>query len=154
MARNKTIAKQATAIVARALALEGAEEGVACEGTALEKRTVRVGGRAFLFVGVKDDAFDVMLKLDESLAAAKALAATDPRIKVGANGWTSAKFAAGEAPPPNELGAWIEESYATLLTHKKAPVKSAPKTKKAPAKAAPKANSPAAKARARPSAKR
>jgi hypothetical protein len=41
-----------------ALRLPGTEEGVACAGTSLEKRTIKVRGKAFLFLG----AGDAMLK--------------------------------------------------------------------------------------------
>jgi len=42
-----------------ALGYPGTEEGVACEGTALEKRTVKARGKAFVFLGVSE----VLLKL-------------------------------------------------------------------------------------------
>ena len=37
-----------------ALKLEGVEEGVACEGTPLQRHTVKVNGKAFLFLGLGD----------------------------------------------------------------------------------------------------
>ena len=49
-----------------AMALPDTSEGVACEGTSLEKRTIETGGKAFAFFG----AADLMLKLDVSLAEA------------------------------------------------------------------------------------
>ena len=71
------------AMRAIALKLPDVEEGVACEGTALEKRTVKVKGKAFLFLGTGD----ALLKLDGSLAAATKLADKTPaRYRVGKGG--------------------------------------------------------------------
>ncbi len=92
-----------------ALALEGVEEGIACEGTALEKRTVKVGKKAFLFLGARD----ALLKLGASLPAASKLGAKTPeRFRVGANGWVKITFDAREPPPLALVAAWIAESYA------------------------------------------
>lgn len=67
--------KKTTVVALRKLALRypDAEEGVACEGTAIEKRTVKAGKKAFVFLGVSD----VLLKLDESLPEATRLARKD-----------------------------------------------------------------------------
>jgi hypothetical protein len=96
----------------RALALQypEAEEGIACVGTALEKRTIKVRKKAFLFLGVAD----AMIKLADLLPEAAALAAKDPeRCKAGAHGWVTVKF--DEKQPPTELLArWIDESYRLL----------------------------------------
>jgi hypothetical protein len=98
-----------------ALALPGVEEGVACAGTPIEKSTCRVKKKAFLFLGNKDGGFDVMVKLDASLADARERAAKEPgRYKAGAGGWVSAKFARGEAPPRGLLERWIVESHGVL----------------------------------------
>ena len=80
------------------------DEGVACEGTALESRTYRAKKKAFLFVRQKDGAFHVRLKLDESKAAAAKLGHA-----VGKGGWALVIFAPGEAP--KQLARWIDESY-------------------------------------------
>jgi hypothetical protein len=92
---------------ATALRLPDTEEGVACEGTALEKRTIKVRRKAFLFLG----AADAMLKLGDSKVEAAKLAAKEPdRYKVGATGWVTVKF--GDEPPPaGLLKRWIDESY-------------------------------------------
>jgi hypothetical protein len=94
-----------------ALRYPEAQEGVACEGTAAEKRTVKVRNKAFLFLGPAD----VMLKLGESAAEAAELASKEPsRYKVGAHGWVTVKFAADESPPLDVLKRWIDESYRLL----------------------------------------
>lgn len=91
------------AMRALALTYPAAEEGVACAGTAVESRTIKAKGKAFLFLGAKD----VRLKLGASAAEAKRLGAD-----VGAHGWT--KFAADAAPPLPVVERWIDESYRLL----------------------------------------
>jgi hypothetical protein len=94
-----------------ALRYPQAEEGIACQGTALEKHTVKSGGKAFLFVGPTD----AMVKLRDSLPDAAALAAKEPaRYKVGANGWVKVTFAGPTPLPMATLEAWIDESYRLL----------------------------------------
>ena len=84
------------------------EEGVACEGTALEKRTVKVRGKAFLFLGPKD----LMLKLTASLDDANSRAAKEPeRYKVGAHGWVTITHGDVATLPHAVIVEWIRESY-------------------------------------------
>lgn len=93
-----------------AMRLPEVTEGVACAGTALEKRTLKVRGKAFLFLGRAD----LMVKLADGLPEAQALAAAQPaRYKVGANGWATVRLD-GEAPDPDLLTRWIEESHRLL----------------------------------------
>lgn len=89
---------------ATAAAMPDVEVGVACAGTALEKRTYKVGGKAFVFLGAKD----VMVKLGPSVAAAKKLGCAP-----GANGWTKVVFGPS-APREAVLVRWIAESYALM----------------------------------------
>ena len=94
-----------------ALKYPGAEEGIACAGTAIEKRTIKVRGKAFLFLG----AGDAMLKLSGSLAEATRLAATEPSLfKVGASGWVTAKLNEDEPQRLEVFARWIDESYRLL----------------------------------------
>ncbi|MBM3981834.1 MAG: MmcQ/YjbR family DNA-binding protein [Planctomycetes bacterium] len=93
---------------AAALRLPGTAEGVACEGTALEKRTIKARGKAFLFLGPTS----AMLKLGASVAEATALAAAEPdRYRVGAHSWVTVTFGAGASPPAGLMARWVEESY-------------------------------------------
>jgi hypothetical protein len=105
-----------------ALQLPDTEEGVACEGTSLESRTVKRKNKAFLFLR----ATEVRLKLDTSLTEAAALAKQEPaRYQVGAHGWVLVKLD-GAAEPVELLKRWIEESYALFGSSKPA----APRAKK------------------------
>src|SRR5262245_5592227 len=90
----------------------GAEEGIACEGTALESVTVRAKNKAFLFVR----ATEARLKLRESRAKATALAAKDPaRYGIGANGWVLIRFGDGRSPQLPLMERWIGESYRAVV---------------------------------------
>ncbi len=126
--------KNPTVVALRKLALRhpDAEEGVACEVTAVEKRTVKAGKKAFVFLGVSD----VMLKLAESLPEARRLASKDPSYRVGANGWVKATFGDGASPPLDLLAKWIDESHRLAAggAEKKTTPKPA-KKKPAPSKA-------------------
>jgi predicted DNA-binding protein (MmcQ/YjbR family) len=90
-----------------ALGYPEAQEGIACEGTALEKITVKARTRAFLFLS----AADAMMKLGDSLPEATELAAKEPaRYKVGAHGWVTVTFS-DDPPPLDMVERWIDESY-------------------------------------------
>lgn len=103
------MSKTMKALRAAAMKLPGVEEGVACEGTAIEKRTVKVNGKAFLFLGTGD----AMLKLDGSLTAATKLAEKTPaRYRVGKGGWVKIVFTDDDAPPIPLISKWIAESHA------------------------------------------
>lgn len=98
-----------------ALKYPEAEEGIACAGTSLEKRTIKVRNKAFLFLG----AADAMLKLQESIPEATKLAEGEPtRYKVGASGWVTIKFDGENALPLDVLTRWIDESYRLLAPKK------------------------------------
>jgi hypothetical protein len=91
----------------RAIALRypEAEEGIACEGTAVEKRTIKARNKAFLFLG----SADAMLKLGNSQPEAVALANS---CKIGAHGWVTLQL---DGKWSEELLArWIDESYRLL----------------------------------------
>ncbi len=100
---NKVI----SALRKRALRHPDTSEGVACEGTALEKRTVKAGSKSFLFLGLSD----AMFKLTDSAAEATRLG-----LKVGKNGWVSVKL--DGAPPLARLEKWVDESYRAVAGRK------------------------------------
>lgn len=93
------------------------EAGVACAGTAVESRTAKVGGRAFLFLRTQDARF--------KLAASAAEASREGSgCKVGAGGWCHVVLGAAGAPPLAVMERWIAESYGLMAA-------SAPAKKKA-----------------------
>lgn len=129
--RNGPTSEPGKALRALALRHPGVEEGVACEGTVLEKRTLRVGGKAFLFLGPRD----AMLKLRESLAEATRLTKEEPaRYRAGAGGWVKVSFGP-EAPADFALLArWIAESHRVLGDASAPAKRKAARAKKAPAR--------------------
>jgi predicted DNA-binding protein (MmcQ/YjbR family) len=98
-----------------ALRYPDTHEGISCEGTSLEKRTVKAHKKAFVFLGEAD----LMVKLRESLPEAKRLAAKQPeRYRAGAHGWVKATFAEDELAPMALLERWIDESYRVVVNGK------------------------------------
>ena len=114
-----------------ALSYPQTEEGIACAGTAAEKRTLRVGGKAFVFLG----SGDIMLKLQDSIGEATAFAAQHPdACKVGAHGWVTLTIT-NAAPATSTLLNWVNESYRLLAPKRVlAQLESAVPPEKAPAK--------------------
>ena len=117
-----------------ALRLPDTEEGVACEGTALESRTVKTRRKAFLFLRPTE----ARLKLGGSLQDAIARASKDPsRYSVGTGGWVLVKLD-DSSDRLDVLERWIAESHglvgvkptASRPAVRLAP-KSAPRSKKA-----------------------
>jgi hypothetical protein len=107
-----------SALLKFALRLPETEEGVACEGTALESRTVRTRKKAFLFLR----STEVRLKLGPSLKEAVARASKNPdRYSAGSGGWVKVKL--DEVTDPIEvLECWIAESHGLFSTSKSAAV--------------------------------
>ena len=94
-----------------ALRYPEAQEGIACEGTTIERRTVKARNKAFVFLGLND----AMLKLHESLTEATHLASKEPsRYKVGAHGWVTVTFGNDESML-EVLKRWIDESYRLIV---------------------------------------
>ena len=90
-----------------ALRLPQSEEGVACEGTALESRTIKTQSKAFLFLR----STEARLKLGKSLKEATKLAAKEPeKYRVGAGGWVLVKFD-DATDPLDVLQRWVAESH-------------------------------------------
>lgn len=86
-------------------------EGVACAGTPLERRAIKVRKKTFLFLGHED----AMLKLKDSLGEAKRLAKREPdRCKAGGIGWVTVVVRDDAVTPPAMLRKWVDESYRLL----------------------------------------
>ena len=112
-----------------ALRYPEAEEGIACQGTALECSTFKAGNKAFLFLG----AAELRLKLGDSLAEAARHAAKSPELyAVGAHGWVKVTLSKNQTSPASLLERWIDESYRLLATKKLVALLDA--TKKPPSK--------------------
>jgi predicted DNA-binding protein (MmcQ/YjbR family) len=127
--KHPPIATPAQALREVALQFPNAQEGIACEGTSLEKRTIKAKNKAFLFLG----SANAMLKLRDSLAEANALAALEPtRYKVGAHGWVTITFGDAESLPMERIIHWIDESYHLIA--QRASAKSEPSAGKAKSK--------------------
>ena len=109
MSRQKTtVSAPMRALRRAALRHPDVHEGVSCEGTSLEKRTVKAHNKAFVFLGMAD----VMVKLRASLPEATRLAKKEPaRYKAGARGWVTARLDGDVGPPLALLERWIDESY-------------------------------------------
>ncbi len=96
-----------TELHAIAMKLPGVQEGVACAGTVVESRTIKVNGKAFLFLRKAQ----AMLKLDGSLAEARSLATKEPeRYFPGSGGWVKIVWG-DQKPPMSVMKRWIAESY-------------------------------------------
>jgi hypothetical protein len=94
-----------------ALRYPGTEEGVACEGTPIESRTVKARNKAFLFLTVGH----ARLKLRESLPEATKLAQKMPgQLQVGSGGWVKASLGADASTPLDVLERWVGESYRLM----------------------------------------
>lgn len=101
------------AVRAIALSYPEVKAGTVCDRTSFKAR-----GKAFVFMGVYDDYFDVMVKLRDSLPTAEGLAKKSPAcFKVGVHGWVTVTFPRDQTPPPGLLETWIDESFR-LLAHK------------------------------------
>jgi hypothetical protein len=95
------------ALIAAAAKLPGVEEGIACAGTPLESRTLKIAGKAFAFFGPTD----LRVKLSRSLPEAQRLAKSRPGSCVpSAGGWTKATLGPGMLGV-STLTKWITESY-------------------------------------------
>lgn len=120
-------------LLAAARQFAGVEEGIACAGTKLESRTLKVGGKAFAFFKPGS----LMCKLGESLPEARALAAKAPaQWCAGNGGWVEVKAQGGRLPLP-QLRRWLAESHALFAT----PAGKAPAAKAAKQASATKAQS-------------
>lgn len=138
-------------------------------------RTLKVKGKAFVFLTLTGEGLSMSMKLPQSNGAALMLPFVQPTgYGLGKSGWVSASFGARDTPPLDMLRKWLDESYRAVAPKKlvarmdsgagapraeAAPAKarSAPARKSAPAaaKKAPAKKAPAKKAAPRkPAAKK
>lgn len=109
--QTQTESKPMQALRQVALRYPEAEEGGVCT-----RRAFKARNKAFLFMGMDDRSYNVMVKLCEALAEAAQRAVAEPKnYKVGAHGWVTATFAHDQSSPPGLLERWIDESYRLLV---------------------------------------
>jgi hypothetical protein len=107
--------KLAAALKKAASKHPGAEESIACAGTAIESSTWGVGKKVFLFAGVSKGVVSIRVRLAASAGEAKQLAKAEPqRYALGASGWATVKFGEDEPPPLGLLERWIAESWSLV----------------------------------------
>lgn len=129
-----------------AKALAEVEVGVACEGTALESRTYKTRGKAFLFVR----AVDARFKVDAARGEVTAAAAKAPgACSIGAGGWVHVRLGVDGLPAGSTIARWIAESHALAAAAGKTP-----RAKEAAGRAAPPKKAAAKKRSGGRSAKR
>ncbi len=106
-------------------------------------RTLKVKGKAFVFLTLTGEGLSMSVKLPQSNGAALMLPFAQPTgYGLGKSGWVSASFGARDTPPLEILRQWLDESYRAVAPKKLVAQlggeTGAPKTEKAEkAKAAP-----------------
>lgn len=106
--------KPMQAIRKLALRLPEVEESVVCSKAAFKAR-----GKGFLFMGMDESSWNLLLKLGPSLPEAAKLAAKEPQhYGVGGRDWVSVTFPHTASPPPGLMEHWIDESFRLLAPKK------------------------------------
>jgi predicted DNA-binding protein (MmcQ/YjbR family) len=107
-------------------------------------RTLKVKGKAFVFLALTGEGLSMSVKLPQSNGAALMLPFAQPTgYGLGKSGWVSASFGARDTPPLEMLRQWLDESYRAVAPKKlvaqldgaapKTEAKAAPPRKAAPA---------------------
>ncbi|WNG35664.1 MmcQ/YjbR family DNA-binding protein [Archangium violaceum] len=82
-------------------------------------RTLKVKGKAFVFMGVSAEGFFMSVKLPQSNGAALMLPFAQPTgYGLGKSGWVSVNFGARDTPPVELLSKWLDESYRAVAPKK------------------------------------
>lgn len=89
------------------------------EGSSCNKLSFKAGKKAFLYLGLTEEGYNVMLKLVDSYEEAEALAEKQPdHYRPGSNGWIQMEFSCGQSAPAGVMKRWIEESFRSLAPRK------------------------------------
>jgi predicted DNA-binding protein (MmcQ/YjbR family) len=113
-------------------------------------RTLKVKGKAFVFLALTGEGLSISVKLPQSNSAALMMPfATPTGYGLGKSGWVSALFGARDTPPLELLRQWLAESYRAVAPKKLAARLDAGKEAPAPAKKAAAKKTAAKKAPAR-----
>ncbi len=102
-------------------------------------RTLKVKGKAFVFLTLTGEGLSMSVKLPQSNGAALMLPFVQPTgYGMGKSGWVSANFGARDTPPLDMLRKWLDESYRAVAPKKLAAQlgggAGAPKAEAAPTK--------------------
>jgi predicted DNA-binding protein (MmcQ/YjbR family) len=112
-------------------------------------RTLKVKGKAFVFLTLTGEGLSMSVKLPQSNGAALMMPFAQPTgYGLGKSGWVSASFGARDTPPLEMLRKWLDESYRAVAPKKLVAQLdgAAPKAEAAPSrKSAPAAKKPATK---------
>ncbi len=83
-------------------------------------RTLKVKGKAFVFMGISgEEGLFLSVKLPQSNGAALMLPFAQPTgYGLGKSGWVSANFGARDTPPLEMLRQWLDESYRAVAPKK------------------------------------
>ncbi|HEX5746912.1 MAG TPA: MmcQ/YjbR family DNA-binding protein [Archangium sp.] len=100
-------------------------------------RTLKVKGKAFVFLSLTGEGLSMSMKLPQSNGAALMLPFVQPTgYGLGKSGWVSASFGARDTPPLDMLRKWLDESYRAVAPKKLVAqlggAAGAPKTEAAP----------------------
>ncbi|MDA7978700.1 MAG: MmcQ/YjbR family DNA-binding protein [Pirellulales bacterium] len=98
------------------------------EGTSCKNAAFKIQNKAFLYLGCKDETYDIRIKLNDSLPEAEMLASREPdHYSVGMHGWTHVVLPHSKALPAALLKSWVDESFQLLAP--KSAVESLPGSK-------------------------
>jgi predicted DNA-binding protein (MmcQ/YjbR family) len=111
---KRTTAKDPHAAVEKALRAQGLGYPETTEDFPWGHRTLKVRGKAFVFMS-GDEGFSLSVKLPSSSHVALDLPFAEPTgYGLGRSGWVTASFAPGKPVPLNILSDWLEESYRAV----------------------------------------
>lgn len=82
-------------------------------------RTLKVKGKAFVFLALTGEGLSMSVKLPQSNGAALMMPFAQPTgYGLGKSGWVSASFGARDTPPLEMLRKWLDESYRAIAPKK------------------------------------
>lgn len=82
-------------------------------------RTLKVKGKAFIFMALSQEGLSLSMKLPQSNCAALMMPFAQPTgYGMGKSGWVTALFGANDTPPMDMLRLWLAESYRAVAPKK------------------------------------
>jgi predicted DNA-binding protein (MmcQ/YjbR family) len=82
-------------------------------------RTLKVKGKAFIFLALSGEGLSMSMKLPHSNGAALMLPFAQPTgYGLGKSGWVTATFGPRDTPPVEMLRKWLDESYRAVAPKK------------------------------------